>query len=130
MRGDAHGQRAAPAVYPERHPGLRRKHPGDGAGRGRRDAGRRASIPKDRDPATVTLEEALKLLEEAPAKKGARKKKAAAKKAPAKKTAAKKAPAKKKAKKKSVKKAAAGGKKTAARKKKVAAAGQGETGQG
>ena len=65
------------------------------------DAGRRASIPKDRDPASVTLEEALKLLEEAPAKKGARKKKAAAKKSPAKKAAAKKAPAKKKAKKKS-----------------------------
>jgi DNA topoisomerase-1 len=72
------------------------------------DAGRRASIPKDRDPASVTLEEALKLLEEAPAKKGARKKKAATKKKPAaKKTAAKKAPAKKKAKKKSGKKAGA-----------------------
>ncbi|NHA15726.1 DNA topoisomerase I [Thioalkalivibrio sp. XN279] len=92
------------------------------------DAGRRASIPKGRDPATVTLEEALKLLEEAPAKKGARKKKAA-KKAGAKKATTKKAPAKKKAKKKARKKAAAGGKKTAARKKKVAAVGQGETGE-
>ena len=90
------------------------------------DAGRRASIPKDRDPASVTLEEALKLLEEAPAKKGARKKKAAAKKAAAK----KKAPTKKKAKKKTRKKAAAGGKTAAAGKKKVAAAGQGETGAG
>jgi len=71
------------------------------------DAGRRASIPKDRDPATVTLEEALKLLDEAPAKKGARKKKSAAKKAPAKKTVAKK---------KSTGKKTAAGKKAAGKK--------------
>jgi DNA topoisomerase-1 len=100
------------------------------------DAGRRASIPKDRDPASLTLEEVLQLLDEAPAKKGARKKKAATKKktatkkSAAKKTAAKKAPAKKKAKKKTRKKAAAGGKKTAAAKKKAAVAGRGGAGQG
>ena len=94
------------------------------------DPGRRASIPKDRDPATITLEEALKLLEEAPAKKGARKKKAATKKkAAAKKTVAKKAPAKKKAKKKVKKKTTASRKKTAT-KKKAATVGQDETGQG
>jgi DNA topoisomerase I len=83
------------------------------------DSGRRASIPKGRDPATMTLEEAMQLLDEAPAKKGA-KKKAGAKKAPARKKAAtgakkkvarKKAPAKKKVAKKkpaAKKKAAAG----------------------
>jgi DNA topoisomerase I len=82
------------------------------------DAGRRASIPKDRDPATVTLEEAMRLLDEAPARKGA-KKKAGAKKAPArtkaatgvkKKATRKKAPAKKKVAKKKpgAKKKAAG----------------------
>jgi DNA topoisomerase-1 len=60
------------------------------------DAGRRASIPKGQDPATVTLEEAMKLLDEAPAKKGARKKKAGAKKAATRKAPAKKAAAKKK----------------------------------
>ena len=60
------------------------------------DAGRRASIPKGQDPATVTLEEAMKLLDEAPAKKGARNKKAGAKKAAGKKAPAKKAAAKKK----------------------------------
>jgi len=90
------------------------------------DAGRRASIPKDRDPASVTLEEAMKLLDEAPAKKGAKKKKAAgkkaaAKKAPAgKKAAAKKKPAAKKkagAKKKPATKKAAARKKTAGGKK-------------
>src|SRR5690606_22144504 len=73
-------------------------------------------IPKDREPASLTLEEVTQLLEEtgkpmrgrfgkkaaakkAPAKKAAAKK-AAAKKAPAKKAAAKKAPAKKTATKK------------------------------
>lgn len=68
-------------------------------------------IPKDREPASLTLEEVQKLLEETgkPARRGFGAKKAAAKKAPAKaavkkdaapkKTAAKKAPAKKAAKK-------------------------------
>ena len=84
------------------------------------DAGRRASIPKDRDPATITLEEAMKLLDEAPAKKGA-KKKAGARKAPAKKAAAKgekKKVTRKKAsaKKKTARKKPAAGKKKAARK--------------
>jgi DNA topoisomerase-1 len=69
-------------------------------------------IPKDREPASLTLEEVVKLLEETgkPMRKGFGKK-FAAKKAPAKKAAsavAKKAPAKKAAKKtarKAVKKA-------------------------
>jgi len=79
------------------------------------DAGRRASIPKGKDPASLTLEEAIKLLDEAPAKKGAKKK--AAKKKPA---AKKKSAAKKKvAAKKTVAKKATG-KKTAARKKAAA----------
>jgi DNA topoisomerase I len=73
------------------------------------DDGRRAGLPKGMDPATLSLEEARRLLDEAPAKKGARKK-AAAKKSPAAKK--KKAPAKKKA---------AARKKTAAGKKKAAA---------
>ncbi|MFU8894894.1 MAG: DNA topoisomerase I [Gammaproteobacteria bacterium] len=61
------------------------------------DAGRRASIPKGQDPEQVTLEEVMKLLDEAPAKKGARKKKAATKKVAAKKPVAKKKAVKKKA---------------------------------
>src|SRR5690606_4920572 len=59
-------------------------------------------IPKDRDPASLTLEEATRLLEETgkPARRGFGAKKAAAKKAaarkvPSKKAATKKAPAKK-----------------------------------
>ncbi|NGP53472.1 DNA topoisomerase I [Thioalkalivibrio sp. XN8] len=81
------------------------------------DAGRRASVPKARDPASLTLEEALQLLEEAPAKKkGAGKKKAGAKKSATKKTSSKKAPAKKKARKKT-----AAGRKKPATKKKAAA---------
>jgi DNA topoisomerase I len=81
------------------------------------DAGRRASVPKGQDPATVTLEQAVKLLDEAPAKKGSKKK------AAAKKVAAKKAPAKKKAaarKKSTVKKKRATKKKGTARKKPAA----------
>src|SRR5690606_21205926 len=79
-------------------------------------------IPKDREPASLTFEEVVKLLEEtgkpargrcgkktaakkAPAKKAAAKK-APAKKAPAKKTAAKKTATKKTATKKTAKKAA------------------------
>lgn len=54
------------------------------------------TLPKDKDPAAVTLEEAIALLDAAPEKKG-RKKKAATKKKPAaKKKAAKKSSAKKK----------------------------------
>jgi DNA topoisomerase-1 len=70
-------------------------------------------IPKDREPASLTLEEVVKLMEETgkPMRKGFGAKKTAAKKEPAaKKTAAKKAPAKKAAKKiatKAVKKAVA-----------------------
>ena len=66
-------------------------------------------IPKDREPASLTLEEVVQLLEETgkPAR-GRFGKKTAAKKAPAKKAATKKAPAKKAAAKKaSAKKAAA-----------------------
>ncbi len=71
-------------------------------------------IPKDRDPASLTLEEATRLLEETgkPARRGFGAKKAAAKKAaarkvPSKKAATKKAPAKKPTVKKAAKKAAA-----------------------
>jgi DNA topoisomerase I len=53
------------------------------------DATRRASIPKGLDPAAISLEQALKLLEEAPAKKTG--KKAAAKKSAGRKASAKKA---------------------------------------
>jgi DNA topoisomerase-1 len=101
-------------------------------------------IPKDREPASLTLEEVQKLLEEtgkpvrrgfgakkAAAKKTAVKKEAAPKKAATKKAAAKKAPAKKAPAKKAVKKAAT--KKTAAKKatrktaaKKTVAAGAGD----
>jgi len=66
-------------------------------------------IPKDREPASLTLEEVTKLLEETgkPARRGFGAKKAAAKKEAApKKAAAKKAPAKKAAKKAVTKKAA------------------------
>jgi DNA topoisomerase I len=89
------------------------------------DAGRRASIPKGRDPASLTLEEAVQLLDDAPAKKGARKK-AAGSKAPAKKktkAAGKKASASKKpaAKKKAAAKAP--GKKKASARKPAARAG-------
>lgn len=96
-------------------------------------------IPKDREPASLTLEEVQKLLEEtgkpvrrgfgakkAAAKKTAVKKEAAPKKAATKKAAAKKAPAKKTAKKAATKKTAAkkATKKTAA--KKTVAAGAGD----
>lgn len=68
-------------------------------------------IPKDREPASLTLAEAQQLMEETgkPVRKGFGAKKAAAKKAPAKKAAVKKAPAAKKApaKKAAAKKAAA-----------------------
>jgi len=81
------------------------------------DAGRRASIPKGQDPAAITLEAVMKLLDEAPPRKGAGKKKAATKKATARKTAAAPAGAKKKpaAKKSAAKKA--GAKKKTTRKK-------------
>ena len=77
------------------------------------DGAMNGKIPKDRDPKSLTLEEATQLLAETgkPVRKGWGKK-AATKKAPAK-TAAKKAPAKKAAKKTTAKKAA---KKAAAKK--------------
>src|SRR5690606_16575223 len=71
-------------------------------------------IPKDREPASLTLEEVVKLMEETgKPMRGRFGKKAAAKKAPAKKAPAKKAPAKKAATKKAAKKVA---KKTTAKK--------------
>ena len=81
-------------------------------------------IPKDREPASLTLEEVTKLLEETgKPMRGRFGRKAAAKKAPAKKAAVKKAPAKKAAKtatkktaKKATKKAAKKASKTAAKK--------------
>ena len=73
-------------------------------------------IPKDREPASLTLEEVVKLMEETgKPMRGRFGKKAAAKKAPAKKAAAKKAPAKKAATKKAATKKTAA-KKTAAKK--------------
>ncbi|ANT61718.1 DNA topoisomerase I [Salipiger sp. CCB-MM3] len=63
-----------------------------------------ATLPKDTDPESVTMEQALELIAEKAAKKGTKKKaapkKTAAKKTTAKKTTAKKAPAKKTAAKK------------------------------
>ena len=77
-------------------------------------------IPKDREPASLTLEEALQFLAETgkPARKGFGAKKAAAKKAAEKKAATKKAPAEKKAAGKAPKKAPAkkSAKKTATKK--------------
>ena len=67
------------------------------------DGDKNARIPKDREPASLTLEECTALLAAAPARKGRAAKKAAAKKTATKKTAAKKAtkaPAKKAAAKK------------------------------
>lgn len=76
------------------------------------DGAMNGKIPKDRDPKSLSLEEATQLLAETgkPARKGWGRKAAAktvAKKAPARKTAAKKAPAKKAAAKKATKKTAA-----------------------
>lgn len=96
-------------------------------------------IPKDREPASLTLEEVQKLLEEtgkpvrrgfgakkAAAKKTAVKKEAAPKKAATKKAAAKKAPAKKAAKKAATKKTAAKKATKKAAAKKTVAAGAGD----
>jgi DNA topoisomerase-1 len=68
------------------------------------DKAKNARVPKDRDPKSLTLEECVQLLAEAPAR-GRRGKKKTAKKKTAKKTAKKKA-AKKKTKKKATKKKA------------------------
>ncbi|WP_293573890.1 type I DNA topoisomerase [Phaeobacter sp.] len=54
-----------------------------------------ATLPKDVDPKDITIETAVKLIEEKAGKSGAKKKKAPAKKAAAKKTTAKKTTAKK-----------------------------------
>jgi DNA topoisomerase-1 len=59
------------------------------------DGSKNGKIPKDREPASLTLEECQAIIEAAPEAKGRFAKKAAAKKAAAKKAAAKKAPAKK-----------------------------------
>lgn len=60
------------------------------------DGNKIANVPKDKQPAEVTLEEAQKLLAEAPERKGRGRKGAAPKKAAAKKAAPKKKAAKKK----------------------------------
>ncbi|MGI9264824.1 MAG: DNA topoisomerase I [Gammaproteobacteria bacterium] len=60
------------------------------------DGNKNAKIPKDREPASLTLEECQELIEKAPARRG-RKKKAAKKKTAAKKKATKKKTTKKKA---------------------------------
>lgn len=92
------------------------------------DGSKNGKVPKDRDPASLTLEECQAILEAAPEAKGRFARKAAAKKAPARKAAAKTTakaadatpPAAKKtaAKKRATKQAAAGkaGAKTAAKK--------------
>ncbi|MGB5621493.1 MAG: DNA topoisomerase I [Gammaproteobacteria bacterium] len=80
------------------------------------DGNKNARIPKDVDPASLTLEQCQEAIEKAPARRGRKKagaKKKAAKKTRAKKTSAKKAPTRKKA----ARKKAAAKKKTAARKK-------------
>ena len=74
------------------------------------DGNKNAKIPKDKEPASLTLEECEKLIAEAPERKG-KKKKVAKKKVAKKKTAKKKT-----AKKKTVKKKAAAKKKTAKKK--------------
>lgn len=68
------------------------------------DGSKNANLPKETEPASVTLEQATALLAAAPERKG---KGRAAKKAPAKKAAAKKAPAKKAAAKKTAAKKSA-----------------------
>ncbi len=81
------------------------------------DGNKNAKIPKDREPASLTLEECEKLIAEAPERKGKKKKAASKKKAAAKKKVARKKTVKKKtakkktAKKKTVKKKAASKKK-------------------
>jgi DNA topoisomerase-1 len=69
------------------------------------DGNKNAKIPKDREPASLTLAECEALIEAAPERKG-KKKKAAKKKVAKKKVAKKKTAKKKTAKKKSVKKKA------------------------
>lgn len=80
------------------------------------DGNKNAKIPKDKEPASLTLAECEKLISEAPERKG-KKKKTAKKKVAKKKVAKKKTVKKKSAKKKTVKKKAA--KKKAAPKKKA-----------
>ena len=103
------------------------------------DGNKNASVPKDREPASLTADECRQILAEAPERKRGRKKGAAKKKAAAasdattarKKTASKKkAGAKKKAtsKKKAASKKKAGSKKKAAGKKKAAAGAASATG--
>jgi len=70
------------------------------------DGSRNASVPKDREPSELTLEECRKLLAEAPARGRRGKKKAGTKKTGSKKSAKKKASKKKASKKKSSKKKA------------------------
>ncbi|MFT5893154.1 MAG: DNA topoisomerase-1 [bacterium] len=83
------------------------------------DGNKNAKIPKElkETPAAIDLETCLKLLEEAPERKGRGKKKAAASK---KKAEGKKAVAKKKTKKKTAKKKSAASKKAAAKKRAAA----------
>lgn len=77
------------------------------------DKNKNARVPKDVDAKTLTLEDCVRMLAEAPERKGRGKKKAPAKKAATKKPAAKKAPAKKTAAKKTTTKKAPAKKTTA-----------------
>ena len=85
------------------------------------DGSKNAKVPKDTDPAALTLEQCQEAIEKAPARRGrkAAKKKVAKKPASKKKSSTRKTGAKKKAKKKTSNKKAAR-KKTAARKKPAA----------
>ncbi|MGB5586782.1 MAG: topoisomerase C-terminal repeat-containing protein, partial [Gammaproteobacteria bacterium] len=85
------------------------------------DGSKNAKVPKDTDPAALTLEQCQEAIEKAPARRGrkAAKKKVAKKPASKKKSSTRKTGAKKKAKKKTNNKKAAR-KKTAARKKPAA----------
>jgi len=82
------------------------------------DGNKNAKVPKDTDPATLTLEQCQEAIEKAPARRGkkAAKKKAAKKKTTTTRAGAKKKTGKKTARKKAAKKKPAANKKTSARK--------------
>ena len=68
------------------------------------DGKKNAKVPKDKEPASLTLEECVTLIEAAPASRGRGRKKTASKKTASKKTASKKTASKKTASKKTASK--------------------------